>query len=190
MADKTIAQPSLADQIRAQAAISARPGQLAELERIADEVETRIFRADSDKVTLDRVADELGCTRDRLDLWAARAVVYEQACAALEKHRKRADTAEGRIAELEAQLREEGNTVGRLQDQLRTACTEGADARARAAELEWFVADLAAHGLRCDLNPTVLNGGTYEWWSDYLRAADKSIRDRARAVMGEIGGQS
>lgn len=98
--------------------------------------------------------------------------------------------AQRRVAELEAQLREEGNTVGRLQDQLRTACTEGADARARAAELEWFVADLAAHGLRCDLNPTVLNGGTYEWWSDYLRAADKSIRDRARAVMGEIGGQS
>lgn len=77
MADKTIPQPSLADQIRAQAAISARPGQLAELERIADEVEARIFRADSDKVTLDRVADELGCTRDRLDLWAARAVVMD-----------------------------------------------------------------------------------------------------------------
>lgn len=39
MPEKTITEPTLAERIRSQAAISARPGQLAELERIADEVE-------------------------------------------------------------------------------------------------------------------------------------------------------
>lgn len=77
MSDHAAALPTLADQIRAQAAVSTRPGQLAELERIAGEVDARIFRADMDKLTLDRVADELGCTREQLDLWRALGVVTD-----------------------------------------------------------------------------------------------------------------
>jgi hypothetical protein len=37
---------------------------------------------------------------------------------------------------VQQRLREEASCAGRLQDQLRAACTEGADARARVAELE------------------------------------------------------
>ena len=39
MPDKTVTDPTLADRIRAQAALSARPGQATELEQIAAEVE-------------------------------------------------------------------------------------------------------------------------------------------------------
>ncbi|WP_327139397.1 hypothetical protein [Nocardia sp. NBC_01327] len=51
-------------------------------------------------------------------------------------HRSRVSQLMGRIAELEQQARDEGASVGRLTDALRTACTAGADAKAYAAELE------------------------------------------------------
>jgi chromosome segregation ATPase len=41
-----------------------------------------------------------------------------------------------RITELEAELHDEGNRVGRLEDALRTACADGSAARDRVAELE------------------------------------------------------
>ncbi|MET8648495.1 hypothetical protein [Nocardia aurea] len=146
--------------------------------------------AKNEHVANEQLREHLAAAEQERDLAIAHdrqsyptAWAYEQACAALEKHRQRADAAETRIAELERQLREEGNLAGRLTDQLRTACAAGVDARARVDELEKFAADLAVHGLRCDLNPTLLGDGTYEWWSDYLHTADKAIRDRARALL-------
>jgi hypothetical protein len=64
------------------------------------------------------------------------AWAYGQACEALERHRERADKAEAALETARQHLREERSCAGRLQDQLRAACTEGADARARVAELE------------------------------------------------------
>lgn len=80
--------------------------------------------------------DEYVCSNENersmaAELLEARSKLAEHGTVAIEwlaAHR--------RVAELERQLREEGNSVGRLEDQLRTACTEGADARARVAELE------------------------------------------------------
>lgn len=83
---------SLADLIRAQASISARPGQLEALEALADRVAEQDAELGQARMTLARVADELGCTREQLDLWYARGVM----CA---WHEARA-----RITALESQL--------------------------------------------------------------------------------------
>ncbi|MEV6219839.1 hypothetical protein [Nocardia sp. NPDC051833] len=47
---------------------------------------------------------------------------------------------QARIAELEQHLREEGAIAGRLQDQLRAACADGAANRDRVTELEELIA--------------------------------------------------
>jgi len=120
----------------------------------AELIEARAWIS-ADKLTLDRVADELGCSRPQLDLWFARNLI-----ASLEADRNvvvgqlrtsreiaaglRLLVANGeqeiaalytRVAKLEGELREEGNRAGYLADLLRAACVEGADARARVHEL-------------------------------------------------------
>ncbi|MET8648496.1 hypothetical protein [Nocardia aurea] len=57
MPDKTTTLPTLADQIRAQAAVSTRPGQLAELERIAGEVEARLAKLQEQRDTFIRIGE-------------------------------------------------------------------------------------------------------------------------------------
>lgn len=57
-------------------------------------------------------------------------------------------------------------------------------ARERTAGLERFVADLATHGLRCDLTPTVVQNDPArraDFYRQYLRDADARLRDAARA---------
>ena len=58
--------------------------------------------------------------------------------------------------------------------------------RDRVAELEAFVADIACHGLRADLNPT-MNHSTPEKYADgmlrYLRSVDASLRAAARRFV-------
>lgn len=60
-------------------------------------------------------------------------------------------------------------------------------AAARLEVLENFVADLAEHGLRADLNPTanfqVSADQMYTWFSTYMRGADKILQTRAREVL-------
>lgn len=63
-------------------------------------------------------------------------------------------------------------------------------ARGTAAALEAEVARLsralqylADHGTGHDLTPTVLRGGDYAWWSNYLTSADEAVRAAARAVL-------
>jgi len=63
--------------------------------------------------------------------------------------------------------------------------------RARVAELEEFVADLAAKGLRDDLNPTVNFGVTveemYTRLTTYMSEADDRLRSRAKAMLRTEG---
>ncbi|MFD6400790.1 hypothetical protein [Nocardia sp. NPDC060249] len=61
--------------------------------------------------------------------------------------------------------------------------------KARVAKLEEFVADLAGHGLRFDLDPTLLvprDGSVAPHLIDYLTRADSSIRERAAALLPEV----
>ncbi|MGI5223001.1 hypothetical protein [Nocardia sp. CA-290969] len=67
--------------------------------------------------------------------------------------------------------------------------TMGADlraAQARVWELEAFVADVASHGLRCDLNPT-MDCSTPEKHAEgmlrYLRSVDATMRKEARRFV-------
>lgn len=72
----------------------------------------------------------------------------------------------------------------------------GADAEAtqwrgaaeRAMRAVDVLRDIAEHGLRCDLTPTVLSpwAGDYGWWTNYLRSADNRIRERARAALEDV----
>ncbi|WP_043654410.1 hypothetical protein [Nocardia thailandica] len=60
--------------------------------------------------------------------------------------------------------------------------------QARVAELEEFVTDLAGHGLRFDLNPTMQMGSVeqlYTGFAHYLVRADESIRQRAAELLSE-----
>lgn len=60
--------------------------------------------------------------------------------------------------------------------------------RARVAELEALVTDLAGHGLRFDLNPTMQMGSVeqlYVGFANYLVRADESIRQRAAELLPE-----
>ncbi|TDP29797.1 hypothetical protein [Nocardia ignorata] len=60
--------------------------------------------------------------------------------------------------------------------------------QARVAELEAFVTDLAGHGLRFDLNPTMQMGDVgqlYVGFANYLVRADESIRQRAAELLPE-----
>ena len=50
---------SLADRIRSEALIADRPGQMARLEAIANEVEERRERADATAVRMERLAEDL-----------------------------------------------------------------------------------------------------------------------------------
>lgn len=70
--------------------------------------------------------------------------------------------------------------------QLEDLAHERDAALARVAELERFVADLASHGLRCDLTPTLNHSSpqTYaDGMLDYLRKVDASIRSAARKLV-------
>ncbi|MFD6400796.1 hypothetical protein [Nocardia sp. NPDC060249] len=96
------------------------------------------------------------------------------------------DTARARVTELEDQLREKGNRVGRLEDLARTACADGADARAHATELEALVdrvrAALADHP-RCDVHPdTVISCG----WKLAVASVQAAV-DAAPAQREPIG---
>lgn len=59
--------------------------------------------------------------------------------------------------------------------------------RARNAELEKFIEDLAQYGFRADLQPTVNFGmdrnGMYAWWSRYMQEAQLRIQHGARKVL-------
>lgn len=60
--------------------------------------------------------------------------------------------------------------------------------RARVAVLEAFVTDLAGHGLRFDLNPTMNLASVedlYSGFARYLTRADESIRLRAAELLPE-----
>jgi hypothetical protein len=50
-----------------------------------------------------------------------------------------------------------------------------------------FVKDVAEHGLRCDLNPTISMSGdqnkVYEQLSNYLSRVDAQMRENAKAVL-------
>lgn len=69
-------------------------------------------------------------------------------------------------------------------------------ARATAVDLEQqlarvveFVEDVAKHGMRCDLHPTMdcRDVGTlYGDFSRYLRRVDDTLRSRAAAVLAEV----
>ena len=62
-------------------------------------------------------------------------------------------------------------------------------ARREIAELEKFVQDIAQHGLRADLAPTMdFSGGSFDMYqrmTAYLRRIDESLRESARKVLGE-----
>ncbi len=85
-------------------------------------------------VVLDGIITQLGVEDDEAVLQHIRQL--QARSAELDTVAIEALAAYRRIAELEQDVREEGNRVGRLQDQLRAACAEGADALARVAELE------------------------------------------------------
>ncbi|WP_280509914.1 hypothetical protein [Nocardia farcinica] len=75
-----------------------------------------------------------------------------------------------------------GNNLPVLLD----ALDEAEEARARAAELETFVRDLAAHGLRCDLTPTMDFASAerlYTRLTSYRRDVDTSLRERAQEAI-------
>lgn len=95
--------------------------------------------------------------------------------------------AKSRIAELEAAERQAAEAVSKTVVRFSTTLNERDELRARVAALDAFVADIVAHGLRCDLTPTtnfgVTAGEMYTNLTDYLRRADTAIRDRARAIL-------
>jgi len=70
--------------------------------------------------------------------------------------------ARARIAELERCLRDEGASAGRLADQLRASCTQGADAAARVAELEAEVEDHIEANHNLARERTILRGKVAE----------------------------
>ncbi|MFE7744410.1 hypothetical protein [Nocardia sp. NPDC057455] len=89
------------------ATINQQADRIAKLER----------ERDAANLTLDRVADELGCSRDQLDLWSARRIVVER------------DNARDRVAELTTALAEANDARMRHLD-------VNERLRARIAELE------------------------------------------------------
>lgn len=52
-----------------------------------------------------------------------------------------------------------------------------------------LVSDLAKHGLRHDLHPTVnirmSSTEMYEWWSTYLEGAENALKERCCALLSE-----
>jgi hypothetical protein len=145
-------------------------------------------------LTLARVADELGCTRDQLDLWFARGVVAERdglrsQLAGLVAWRGKF-LAQARRAIVDADrfrriYDPEQPDLGIVID---TVLDDRDALRARVDELESFVVDLAFHGTRHDLNPTMNMADVdvlYTGMSDYLRSMDETIRRRAKALLPE-----
>lgn len=43
--------------------------------------------------------------------------------------------------------------------------------------------DFVEHGARFDLTPTMMDGGSYSDWAQYLRRLDRAYRDRALAAI-------
>ncbi|WP_280476301.1 hypothetical protein [Nocardia farcinica] len=85
---------------------------------------------------------------------------------------------------------EEGRPVDDLLESLdtliRLMAAELEAQHARFAELETFVRDLAAHGLRCDLTPTMDFASAerlYTRLTSYLRNVDTSLRERAQEAI-------
>ena len=51
-----------------------------------------------------------------------------------------------------------------------------------------FVEDVRDHGLRCDLNPSIIftdSQSVYSRMCNYLRAADTEMRSRAKRAIGD-----
>lgn len=63
---------------------------------------------------------------------------------------------------------------------------------AEVRRLRATLQDIADHGLRADLNPTVSSamdgGGTYRELTAYLRRLDSTLRERARRALDLDGG--
>lgn len=58
----------------------------------------------------------------------------------------------------------------------------------RLQRAEAALSDLAQHGLRTDLNPSMMGQmadptHAYMWWTEYLSRADQAVRDRARQAL-------
>jgi hypothetical protein len=99
-----------------------------------------------------------------------------------------------RVAELEFEREESRADAGRAHGNAGAQLARVTELKAqvaardaRIAELEAFVGDIACHGLRADLNPTMnFSGDTdhmYSQWTSYLRRINTGLRDAARTLV-------
>ena len=165
--------------------------------------EARVAELEARLVEVEQERD-LAIAHDRQPYPTAWA--YEQACAALEKHRKRADTAEARIAELEAtrprvieraedlDVRPIGTVVRTDRGRIAEKTTDGLPSPCGRFRSGWMLTQ--SDEIECgtdeldDFPITVI-------WSPpcYRCGADHDHTDEpcapcVQAVLGEIGGQS